>query len=149
MRTLPAVVVSAFRCACCGYRRRQLLAFVVSIAGPSVLLCGPSVLLYETRGCGIPRTPIVSFMWQVKGATTLNITHAHICGRPRMTGHSRGMLIVDICGGPLHHSTGIIIQCSYVEIAANRYIMVPGSCPQHNMKTGVISPFLPFLPILL
>ena len=64
------------------------------------------------------------------------------CGRPRMTANSRGLLIVDICGGPLNHSTEIIKHCSYVEIAADRYIRVHGRCPQYSMNTGVISSLL-------
>ena len=59
-----------------------------------------------------------------------------------MTGHSRGMLIVDICGGPLNHSTEVIKHWSYVEIAADRYIRVHGRCPQYSMNTGVISSLL-------
>ena len=64
------------------------------------------------------------------------------CGRPRMTANSRGLLIVDICGGPLNHITEIIKHCSYVEIAADRYIRVQGRCPQYSMNTGVISSLL-------
>ena len=64
------------------------------------------------------------------------------CGRPRMTANSRGLLIVDICGGPLNHITEIIKHCSYVEIAADRYIRVHGRCPQYSMNTGVISSLL-------